>query len=168
MDENSIQLLREDLTDEFQALAKSHTVKIDQLLEDFNDDQMLFRLEAKAYEEEHLATTANWASMPDEQESEPSTTNTTEAQQEWSAPANTNPTPDQQPVNTTLPKPVQTEDTQREAAATLHSAENPPSPTLPPPPVPGMTNVVTSEGPPSNQPEQPHSPEDILDILEED
>ena len=59
MDENSIQLLREDLTDEFQALAKSHTVKIDQLLEDFNDDQMLFRLEAKAYEEEHLATTAN-------------------------------------------------------------------------------------------------------------
>ena len=31
MDENCIQLLRKDLTEEFQALAKSHTVEIEQL-----------------------------------------------------------------------------------------------------------------------------------------
>ena len=52
MDENSIQLLREDLTMEFHALARSHTTAIEQLLEDFNDDQMLFRLEAEVYEHE--------------------------------------------------------------------------------------------------------------------
>ena len=48
MDENSIQLLREDLTEEFHALAKSHTAAIEQLLEEFYDDQMLFRLEVEA------------------------------------------------------------------------------------------------------------------------
>ena len=52
MDENSIQLLREDLTREFHDLARSHTTAIKQLLEDFNDDEMLFRLDAKAYEHE--------------------------------------------------------------------------------------------------------------------
>ena len=51
MDENNIQLFYEDLTEEFHALAKSHTTTIEQLLEDFNDDQMLFRIEAEAYEE---------------------------------------------------------------------------------------------------------------------
>ena len=49
MDYNNIQLLREDLTEEFHALAKSHTTAIEQLLDDFNDDQMLFRIEAEAY-----------------------------------------------------------------------------------------------------------------------
>ena len=52
MDENSIQLLREDLTEEFHALAKPRTMAIEQLLEDFNDDQMLFRLEVEAYKQE--------------------------------------------------------------------------------------------------------------------
>ena len=52
MDENNIQLLREDLTEEFHAMAKSHTTTIEQLLEDFNDDKMLLRVEAEAYEEE--------------------------------------------------------------------------------------------------------------------
>ena len=123
---------------------------IEQLLDEFNDDQMLFRLEAGAYEEECLATMANRA--PTTNEVVPAaTTITTEARQEGSAPADTNPTPDQQPVTTTLPEPVPTYDTQRKAAATPHSAAKPSSPT-----------------PPSDQPEQPHAPEDILGILEED
>ena len=41
MDENSIQLLREDLTEEFNALVKSHTTAIEQLLEEVNDNQMM-------------------------------------------------------------------------------------------------------------------------------
>ena len=76
MDENNIELLREDVTEEYHALAMSHTAAIEQLLEEFNDDQMLFRLEAEAYEEERLATMAHRASMIDEQEFEPATTNT--------------------------------------------------------------------------------------------
>ena len=54
MDYNNIQLLREDLTEEFHALAKSHTTAIEQLLDDFNEDQMLFQLEVEAYEQERL------------------------------------------------------------------------------------------------------------------
>ena len=38
---------------------------IEQLLDEFNDDQMLFRLEAGAYEEECLATMANRAPTTD-------------------------------------------------------------------------------------------------------
>ena len=38
MDENSIQILREDLIEEFQALARTHTTAIRNLLEEFNDD----------------------------------------------------------------------------------------------------------------------------------
>ena len=52
MDENNIQTLREDLTEEYHNLAKSHITAIEQLLEEFNDDQMMFRLEVEAYEEE--------------------------------------------------------------------------------------------------------------------
>ena len=37
MDESSIQILREDLTEEFQALAKTHTTAIEQLLEELID-----------------------------------------------------------------------------------------------------------------------------------
>ena len=134
---------------------------------------MLFCIEPEAYEEERLAI-ENQASTPsrapteDETKSEPATTNTTEARQEGSAPANTNPTPEQQPVNTTLPEPKPACDTQREAASTLHPAETPLSPTLPPPPVPDSRNVPTPEGPPSDQNKQPHAPADILGILEED
>ena len=49
MDEDNIELLREDLTEEYHTLAKSHIAAIEQLLEEFNDDQMLFRLEAEVY-----------------------------------------------------------------------------------------------------------------------
>ena len=38
MDENNIQMVREDLTEDFQALAKTHTIEIGNLLEEFNDD----------------------------------------------------------------------------------------------------------------------------------
>ena len=56
MDEASVQNLREDLTEDYLSLVKSHTAAIEQLLEDFNDDQMVFRLEAEALEQESLAT----------------------------------------------------------------------------------------------------------------
>ena len=81
MDENSIQTLREDLTEEYHTLAKSHTVEIEQLLEEFNDDHMLLPLEVEAYEEERLATMANKAPTTDENEAEraKTTTTTTEA-----------------------------------------------------------------------------------------
>ena len=50
MDEANIQNLLADLTEDYQSLAKSHTAAIEQMLEDFNDDQMLFCLEAEALE----------------------------------------------------------------------------------------------------------------------
>ena len=56
MDEASVQNLREDLTEDYLSLVKSHTAAIEQLLEDFNDDQMVFRLDAEALEQESLAT----------------------------------------------------------------------------------------------------------------
>ena len=54
MDEKNIEILHEDLAKEFQALAKSHTTAIEQLLEEFNDDQILLKLEAEAYEQDRL------------------------------------------------------------------------------------------------------------------
>ena len=54
MDENRIQLLHEDLTEEFHALARSHTTAIKQFLEEFNDDQMLLKIEAEDYEQIRL------------------------------------------------------------------------------------------------------------------
>ena len=47
MDDNSIQILREDLTEEFQALARTHTMTIKNLLEEFNDDQLLLMLDTE-------------------------------------------------------------------------------------------------------------------------
>ena len=44
MDESSIQVLQEDLT-AFQALASTHTTTIRNLLEEFNNDQLLLMLE---------------------------------------------------------------------------------------------------------------------------
>ena len=110
MDENNIQLLREDLTEEFYALARSHTTAIEQVLEDFNDDQMLFRLEAEAYEQERIYTksqaataTQNIAPTMEEQASEPlATTHTTEARQEEPVLANINPPAEHQTEQTTL------------------------------------------------------------------
>ena len=47
MDENNIQILDEDLTEEFQALARTHTMTIKNLLEEFNDDQLLLMLDTE-------------------------------------------------------------------------------------------------------------------------
>ena len=47
MDENSIQVLHEDLTEEFRALASTHTTTIGKLLEEFNDDQLLSMLDTE-------------------------------------------------------------------------------------------------------------------------
>ena len=143
MDENNIQILRENLTEEYHNLAKSHTAAIEQLLEEFNDDQMMFRLEAEAYEQECLADMNNSASTTDDHKPEP-TTNTTE-------PVDTHITPEPTTMTTTLPKPEPTEDGPREDKAIPDPAIKPPSPT-----------------PLSEQPEQIHAPEDILDILEEE
>ena len=54
MDENNIQILHKDLTEEFHALAKSHTTAIEQLLEEFNNGQMLLRIDVEAYEQNRL------------------------------------------------------------------------------------------------------------------
>ena len=54
MDKSNIQILREDLTEEFQALAQAHTTAIVTLLEEFNGDQLLHAIETKGYEREHL------------------------------------------------------------------------------------------------------------------
>ena len=125
MDENNIQLLREDLTEEYHTLAKSYTAAIERLLEEFNDDQMLFRLEAEAYEEERLATMANRAPTTDEAEPT-ATTITTEGRQEGSSPADTNPTPDPH----TCPSRYQQTTTNAKPRLQPHSAKKPPSPTL--------------------------------------
>ena len=45
MDDNIIQMIGEDLIDDFHALAKAHTKAIGTLLEEFNDDQMLLMIE---------------------------------------------------------------------------------------------------------------------------
>ena len=68
-------------------MAKSHTAAIDQLLEEFNDDQMMFHLEAEAYEQERLAAMENRVPTPTDHNDEPPIANTTEARQEGPAPA---------------------------------------------------------------------------------
>ena len=106
MDENNIQLFREDLAEEFHALVKSHTTAIEQLLDDFNDDQMLFQIEVEAYEDERIHTNIQAvAPTTDEKTSEPVATHTTEAGREGPALANTNPTPEKQTEKITLPEP---------------------------------------------------------------
>ena len=47
MDQNNIALVREDLEEDFRALVNGHTKAITPLLEEFNDDQMVLRLEAE-------------------------------------------------------------------------------------------------------------------------
>ena len=47
MDENNIQMVWEDLTVDFQALAKMHTTVIESLLKEFNNDQLLHMLETE-------------------------------------------------------------------------------------------------------------------------
>ena len=111
----------------------------------------MFRLEAEAYEEERLAAMAHRAPTTDDHEVEAPTTNTTEARPEGPAPADTNITPEQQTMITTLPEPEPIEDGPREDTAIPDSVAKPPSPTSP-----------------SEKPDQTHAPEDILGILEEE
>ena len=40
-------MIREDLTEDFRALADAHTKAVDTLLEEFNDDQMLLMIETE-------------------------------------------------------------------------------------------------------------------------
>ena len=151
MDETSIQTLREDLTEDYHNLVKSHTAAIEQLLEEYNDDQMMFRLEAEAYEQERLAAMKNRVPTPTDHNDEPPIANTTEARQEGPAPVDTHITPETQTTTTTMSEPEPTEDDPSEDTAIPDSAAKPPSPT-----------------PPSKQPNQPHAPKDILGILEDE
>ena len=66
MDEDSIQNLRADLIEDYPTLVKSHNAAIQQLLEDFNDDQMMFCLETEAYERERLAAIQTSSPTPTE------------------------------------------------------------------------------------------------------
>ena len=88
MDEASTQNLSADLTEDYHSLAKSHTAAIEEMLEDFNDDQMLFRLEAEAIERERLASITTSPPMATEQKEEPPDEDITDATQEELAPAN--------------------------------------------------------------------------------
>ena len=112
-------------------MVKSHTVEIKQLLEEFNDDQMMSRLEAEAYEEERLATMNSRASTTNDHENEPTTSNTTEARQEGPVPVHTLITPDQQTATTNLSEPEPIEDAPRESTAIPDSTAKPQSPTPP-------------------------------------
>ena len=47
MDNTSIQMVREDLTEDFCTLVDTHTKAIERLLNEFNDDQLLLMLDTK-------------------------------------------------------------------------------------------------------------------------
>ena len=79
MDETSIQNLRADLTENYHNLVKSHTAAIEQLLEEFNDDQMMFLLETEAYEQERFTAMQNSAPTPANHNDEATIASTTEA-----------------------------------------------------------------------------------------
>ena len=66
---------------------KSHTAEIEQLLEDFNDDQMVFRLEAESLEQERLATIPTSPPTAIEQMEDPPHEEITVTAQEELAPA---------------------------------------------------------------------------------
>ena len=145
MDEASIQNLRADLTEDYHTLVKSHTAAIEQLLEDFNDDQMMFRLEAEAFERERLAARQPSPSTPTEQNDEPPIEDTTDAGQEGHAPAEG---PSEQ-GNTppTVPEPVITKVSSLEATPPLTARRhNTPGPNN------STTLTDTTTGPPCTYP----------------
>ena len=144
------------------------TVVIEQLLEDFNDNQMMFRLEAEAYEREQLTAIQTSPPTTTEQNKEPPIEDTTDARQEGHAPVEGPPKHANTPP--TIPEPVEVEvkpleptppPIARESIAPEDcSSEDitPPAPTTQPPP-------------PTPQPDHPaHTPDPdtILDILEEE
>ena len=59
MDENNIKILREDLIEEFHALAQTHTTTIWTLLEEFTDDKLLLVIEMDTYECKQLQAETN-------------------------------------------------------------------------------------------------------------
>ena len=50
MDKQKITTIREDLMDDFDALDQVHSEKIRKLREEFDDDQLQFRMELEAYQ----------------------------------------------------------------------------------------------------------------------
>ena len=168
MDEASIQNLRADLTEDYHTLVKSHNAAIEQLLEDFNDDQMMFRLEAEAYERERLAAIQTSPPTPMKPNNELPIEDTTDARQEGHAPAEGPPEHANMPP--TVPGPVATE---------VSSLEATPPPTVSEPVAPedssrgDTTPPAPTTQPPSPTPHPDHpahtpDPENILDILEEE
>ena len=149
MDEASIQTLRADLTEDYHALVKSQTAAIEQLLEDFNDDQMMFRLDAEVYEQERLAAIQTNVPTPTDHDDQPPIADTTDARHEGPAPAEISTEPTN--MTPTVPHSEATED------GSLGDTNPPASRAQPPSPTPQL-----------DQPDQTHTPEDILDILEEE
>ena len=143
-------------------MAKSHTAAIEQLLEDFNDDQMLFRLEAEALERERLAAIPTSPPTATTQTEDPPSEEIMDTAQEELTPAN-RPSEDAQtvldpveeevsPLNPT-PPPEESVAPEAEAQAVM----TPPDQTQPP-----ATTVQ-----PDHHATTP-DPENILDILEEE
>ena len=155
MDEASIQTLRADLTEDYQSLVKSHTAAIEQLLEDFNNDQMVFRLEAEALEHERLATLHTSPPPATEQtEDPPSEEITTTAQEELA-------------TTTSQDEAAQTEPTLVEDTVSLSEIAPPTDTTV----APATDAPVEMATPTQAQPDHPATtpvPENILDILIED
>ena len=54
MDESSIQVIQEELAEEFHTLGQTHTTSIGTILEEFTVDQDLLAIEMDGYECEHL------------------------------------------------------------------------------------------------------------------
>ena len=161
MDEASIQTLRADLTEDYQSLVKSHTAAIEQLLEDFNDDQILFRLEVEAIERKRLVAIPTSPPTATKKKEEPPNEEITDVTQEEHAPANRSPEDAH-----TVPEPVEVEASPLEPTPPPESAapkEDSRDDITPPPP--------TQAPAPTLQPDHPATtpdPENILDILEEE
>ena len=119
MDEASIQTLRADLTEDYHALVRSQTAAIEQLLEELNDEEMRFRIEAEAYAQEdlgggiasparpspettHITTAA--ARPADTAEGPPEPTNDTS--NGAAGPTSPTITPSEQPTTTTDPETI--------------------------------------------------------------
>ena len=112
LDEASIQTLRADLTEDYHALVRSQTAAIEQLLEELNDEEMRFRIEAEAYAQENLG---GGIASPTGPSQEPAHMRTEEAR----------------PANTTEGPPEPTDDTSSGAAGTTTPTI---TPHAPPPP----------------------------------
>ena len=160
MDEASIQNLRADLTEDYHSLVKSHTTAIEQMLEDFNDDQMVFRLEAEALEQERLAAIPTSPPTATEQIEDPPREEITVTAQEELAPAtghSEDAHSEPHPVEETVSPPDIAPPTDTTVAPAADAQAEMATPTQP--------------LPPTVQPDQPATtpdPETILDILEEE